>query len=790
MLTPRSLVVAINGFVDRAIGAADLPVTLREKLLREQLQSAIQMAPAMLAATVIVSTVFVVMSLGASTFPVVLGLIVSVNIAYFLHAVLAMRGLGEVPVATLAARTSMFALLEGLLWAAILALLPTKGAPALLNAQLIGAGGLFCVSMMSLVNYPQAMGALVIPIAVGTLAALIGAGGTSNMVMVALMLTGLTFVMVTITFNHAAAFVAFRASEKLVQEKGEIIGLLLGEFEQTTSDWIWGIDADGRTNRISSGFTDTTGVSEEALLGADFVYFLRCVAPPNDPVVAEIERDVLARRTFQDVELRVVASGQECWWSLTGKPAFDETGAYLGYLGTGSDVTERKMADMRITLLAHHDPMTGLLNRTKFTEQLSLSVARLERYGTPFALMFLDLDAFKSVNDRLGHLAGDRVLTEMSRRISAHMHEGDLVARLGGDEFAVILPNQSDVTAIQDLAGRLIAAAREPISVDGQIAQVGMSIGIALAPTDGTRPEQLLRNADLALYRAKGDGRSVYRFFDDRMTSELAARATMEAELRLALERDELVLHYQPQVDADTGEPTGFEALIRWNHPERGLVSPAEFIAVAEQSGLMGAIGDWTLETACRAAALWPEHLTVAVNLSPSHFRQSDIGLVLKGVLARVGLDPQRLEVEITEALMLEDAEAVVAKLHEIKALGVTVALDDFGTGYSSLSYLLKFPFDKIKIDRSFVEASARDSVARDILRAIAALGKTLKISITAEGVETVEQAKFLSEIACHQLQGFYFARPLDAADLPHYLLSHVQHRVASAAPARRSKAS
>jgi predicted signal transduction protein with EAL and GGDEF domain len=328
------------------------------------------------------------------------------------------------------------------------------------------------------------------------------------------------------------------------------------------------------------------------------------------------------------------------------------------------------------------------------------------------------------------------------------------------------------------LAGRIIDEVREPYRIDEEVVTIGISIGIAIAPINGTRPDQLLRNADLALYRAKADGRSVYRFFESQMDSDARERRMLELELRDAMKNGELVLHYQPLVNAEDNQPTGFEALIRWHHPIRGLVAPAEFIPIAEQTSLIIEIGDWTIEQACLAAANWPEHLTVAVNLSAKHFRLSDIALVVRKALTITGLAPQRLELEITEGLLMENPEQVTAKLGEIRDLGVTIVMDDFGTGYSSLSYLLKFPFDKIKIDKSFIDASTEDTVARDILRAIASLGKTLKLKITAEGVETKEQADFLSEIACHQLQGFFFARPLDAIDLPQYLLTQVSSRV------------
>ncbi|MGB3339319.1 MAG: EAL domain-containing protein [Devosia sp.] len=778
----------INGFFDRAIGAGGLPPHVRNKLLRQQLGSVVRMTPAMLAASLVVSVVYLVLTWQTTRFWPILAAVAVINLIGLHGTYLALaqpRDPAEGSPRKTVIRTIAYAALLGTLWGFVLNVLPVDQDPIIRAAASIGAGGLLCVSMMVLLNYPQALAAFAIPLITGALGTVLGPGATPVIWVHGALLMSFSFIMVVITLSHAAAFVAHRGSETLLNEKSEIIGLLLREFEQSTSDWIWGADADGAINRLSGGFTTATGVAEDALIGADFVHFLRCITPPNDPLMVHVERDVEARQAFHEIELRVTADGRDCWWSLTGKPVFDESGNYLGYIGTGSDVTERKLAERRITMLAHHDPMTGLRNRTRFTEQLNGCVARLERYGTPFSVMFLDLDQFKSVNDSRGHLAGDRLLVQVARRLQSMVRETDVTARLGGDEFAVILPNDCNVESVGRLAARMIEEIGRSYLIDGEEVEVGVSIGIAVAPMNGTRPDQILRKADLALRRAKTDGRSIYRFFDSQMDAEARAWRALEVELRNAIHNNELVLHYQPLVSGDDGHPTGFEALIRWNHPIRGLVAPAEFIPVAEQSNLIVDLGDWVIEQACMAAASWPDHLTVAVNLSTRHFRRSDISMVVKRALEVSGLAAARLEIEITEGLLMENPDEVVEKLGEIRALGVTIAMDDFGTGYSSLSYLLKFPFDKIKIDHSFVAASSEDEVARDMLKAIAALGKTLKLKITAEGVETKAQADFLSEIACHELQGFYFAQPLDHIELPHYLLTHV----APQAPALKAEA-
>ena len=781
------LISLINGFVDRAIGADGLTPRVRDKLLRQQLASMARMAPAMLAASLVVLAVFLTLTWGTAYFWPVLAAALPITLIGLHGSYLAAWAPNKATGSTQAAvfRTIAYTALLGCLWGFVVNVLPVDQSPTIRAAATIGVGGLFCVAMMVLVHYPQALAAFCIPLVIGALSTVLNLDSAPDIWVQSTLLMGFTFIMVVVTLKHAAAFAAHRASETLVKEKGEIIGLLLREFEQSASDWVWGFDADGAINRMSTGFTAATGVAEEALLGADFVHFLRCITPPDDPLMGHVERDVQQRRTFQDVELRVTADGVERWWNLTGKPAFDEAGNYLGYLGTGSDVTERKIAERRITMLAHHDPMTGLLNRTKFTEQLNSCVARLERYGTPFSVMFLDLDQFKSVNDSRGHLAGDKVLTQVAHRIHSAVRQTDFVARLGGDEFAIILPNDSSMDGLGRLAMRLIEEIKRPIALEDEQVTVGASVGIAIAPMNGSHADEILRNADIALYRAKADGRSAFRFFESQMDAEARDRRALEAELQDAIKQEQLVLYYQPQVTADNATPTGFEALIRWNHPARGVVLPAEFIPVAEQSNLIVDIGDWTIVQACMMAAGWPEHLTVAVNLSAKHFRRSDISLVIKRALAISGLSANRLEIEITEGLLMENTAEVIGRLHEIRALGVTVVMDDFGSGYSSLSYLLKFPFDKIKVDRSFADASEGDDVARDFLKAIAALGKTLGLTITAVGVETRAEAEFLAEIACHQLQGFYFSRPLDHVALADYLLT----RVAPQAPVLKAEA-
>lgn len=767
--------------VDRVIGADQLKPYVRRMLLREQTRSASAASGALLCAAVLVLITLLSLEFGRPAFtPLLIWALPTVGIyaAGVIYTVRMSRRVAALQWAGPTAAASIFGNMAlGVLWGIMPNLVPLDD-PTIRNAVTIASCSMLGASIFSLVSFPQAAIAFVVPMAIGCIVAVAGLESSADLTAQSLLILGMVGVLGMLSVRQARNFVRQHNSESMVHEKREIIGLLLKEFEDSAQDWIWGMDASGRIDQASRGFTQATGVPQEDLIGADFLHFLQCITPPGDPLMAQLEQAFERRETFNDSEICVRSGGVECWWRLTGKPSYNEIGEYSGYIGTASDVSEQKRAEKRITKLAHSDPLTGLLNRSRFTEQLNQCVLRLERYGSPFSVLYLDLDNFKLINDRSGHMAGDKVLVQVAKRIQGVVRETDFVARLGGDEFAILLTNDCSPDHCAMLAGRMIEAVRQPYEIEGETLSIGVSIGIAQAPANGTKADQILRNADMALYRAKNDGRSIFRFFESAMDTEVRERRVLEGELRDAISNGQLALHYQPVVNADDKQLMGFEALIRWDHPERGQISPADFMPIAEQSSLIVDIGDWTLKRACLDAADWPENLTVAVNLSAKHFRLSDTASVVERALKLSGLSPHRLELEVTEGLLLENSDQVFAKLGEVKALGVTVVLDDFGTGFSSINHLLRFPFDKIKIDKSFVEASGSDPVARDTLRAIAALGKTLKLKITAEGVETREQAEFLSEIACHQLQGFYFARPLDAVDMPHYLLNQVQHRV------------
>jgi len=453
-----------------------------------------------------------------------------------------------------------------------------------------------------------------------------------------------------------------------------------------------------------------------------------------------------------------------------------------GWVVTHDDVTERRRAEEQMAFMARHDALTGLANRVLLLEKMEEALARLRRRGEVFTVFMFDLDLFKAVNDSLGHPVGDALLKAVAHRLRAGTRETDMVARLGGDEFALLQSvegNQREGAII--LANRLLEEISAPYEIDGHQIVIGTSIGIVLAPSDGTEADQLLKNADLALYRAKSEGRHGYRLFDPAMDAEARARRALQVDLRNAIARDEFELYYQTVFEARTGNVCGAEALVRWCHPQHGVIEPNQFIHLAEEVGLIAPLGEWILRKACTEAARWPSGIKLAVNLSPAQFRKCNLVDIVADALVTSGLPPDRLEVEITESLLLQKNAGNLSMLHELKSLGISIVLDDFGTGYSSFSYLRMFPFDKIKIDRSFVsELSVRADCAA-IVCAVVGLGRGLNIVTTAEGVETAEQLALLRAAGVDQVQGFLFSRPCPATELA-LLGFHVRARNGKAA--------
>jgi diguanylate cyclase (GGDEF)-like protein len=431
-----------------------------------------------------------------------------------------------------------------------------------------------------------------------------------------------------------------------------------------------------------------------------------------------------------------------------------------------SEITERKQTEARVRYMAQHDALTGLSNRAHFRDQLIRALGRMDEDRGSLALLFADLDHFKLINDTLGHRIGDLLLIAIGERLKNSVDKHDTVARLGGDEFAIIHVPKEPPEGAAHLADRIMAAIDQPYDIEGQRLRLGCSIGIALAPEDGNDPDVLLSNADLALYRAKAEGRGVRRSFEPEMNARAQARRTLEADLRRALHAGQFELYYQPLCNLSSGRITGLEALLRWNHPERGIIPPADFISLAEEIGLITPIGDWVLREACSAASYWPAHISLSLNLSAVQFRGGSLVQNVMNALAMSGLSAGRLELEITETTLLDDNKKTMQALHQLQSIGARIVMDDFGTGYSSLSYLRKFPFDKIKIDRSFVRELPADNDSSAIVRSIINLANSIGMATTAEGVETEAQRAYLQGEGCTEAQGFLISRPLPAADL------------------------
>ncbi len=547
--------------------------------------------------------------------------------------------------------------------------------------------------------------------------------------------------------------------------------LLVEEFEAHTNGWFWQTDAEGQVTYLSDKVARDLDRPDAPAIGQVLNKLFRM-----DSASPETERTLafhLASRTaFSNYSVRPASEATiDRWWSISGRPVSDDKGRFLGFVGSGSDLTERRRIDAEITRLALFDGLTGLANRQRLRLSLEQTLNQPGSVPRQTALFLLDLDRFKSVNDTLGHQTGDALLKKVALRLQHTIGETGLVGRLGGDEFKVIIPFAPEREALADLARRVISDLSQPYSINGSAISIGCSIGVAIAPSDGSDAETLVRNADLALYAAKGEGRGVHRFFRSELLVGAQSRKQLEDDLREALAADQFFVAYQPVVSTRTQRIVGFEALLRWQHPTRGLVSPSDFIPVAEECGLIETIGEWVLRTACMEAAEWPDSIRVAVNVSPIQFANPALSTIVTSALAKSGIKPDRLELEITEGVFVDESAATEQMFKALKGCGVRLALDDFGTGYSSLGYLRKAPFDKIKIDQSFVRGAAiAGNRNAAIIKAIVTLADTLGMETTAEGVETQDEIALIVDLGCSHIQGYVYGKPACAADVRAHL--------------------
>lgn len=633
------------------------------------------------------------------------------------------------------------------------------------TSGMLGGGAL------ALYVVPPAINAWILTITIGGLIGLLASGHWEDWAIASLLIV-FALSLWKASNSMSKTFASNVVTKFELAEQSETIGLLLKEYTDNASDWLWELDSGGRFVRGASEFARQLAIEIDTIdpSNANAIASAKDESKIDSRSLGELWDRFNKRESFHDLEISSKKPGVRRWVSMSGKPLINAEGTFCGYRGFASNITEKKLTEERIAYLAHNDALTGLVNRASFSAALQQKFN--DEKSTEFwAVLFLDLDGFKHVNDVYGHGIGDCLLTEVARRLKQTVEDCDIVARLGGDEFAVVCSSAVSLQTLTVLSEKLIKCLSESYEIEDLVIEIGVSIGVAIGIADGCDQHTLLNNADLALYRAKEQGKGTFRFYKLEMDEIVKDRRNLERDLRSALKNEELELFYQPLVSSDDFVTVGFEALLRWNHPSRGEISPTEFVPIAERIGLISEIGEWVVIEACKQASTWPHHLTVAVNLSAPQFHEERIVKSVTKALVSSGIDPERLEIEITEGLFIDNTREVIRSLRELKNMGVSIAMDDFGTGYSSLSYLLKFPFDKLKIDRSFVTSVDTDEVAKNVFEAIVKLANVLELTVTAEGVETTDQLDVLNQMNCTRFQGFAFGHPMRSSELPAFLL-------------------
>jgi len=574
--------------------------------------------------------------------------------------------------------------------------------------------------------------------------------------------------------SRVAENVSFALENFLRQEELRESEARFRSLTELSSDWYWEIDDQYRFTRIEG----QSAINGEEVPVESFIGLTRWESGLEAEEGWDAHRATLmAHRSFRDtVMLRKLPDGKKRYIAISGEPMYQGE-RFLGYRGIGREITVQKESEERIRYLAHHDGLTGLPNRLQFSHLLNMSIQLCRRYQRAFGVMFFDLDRFKIINDTLGHEAGDKLLKMVAERVKNELRASDVVARLGGDEFVVLVQEVSEKDQVAAVARKILAAIGEPIVLCGQECRVTASIGIAMFPDSGHDEQTLMKNADMAMYLAKEQGKNNYQFYTEAIKSMSIERLTMEASLRLGVERKEFFLEYQPKLDLQSGTINGVEALVRWQHPELGVIMPNYFIGIAEETGLILAIGRWVIHEACRQNMAWKQQglpaVCVAVNLSARQFFDNELIADVRHALESTGMEPNLLELEITESMAMQNIDNAIRVLSSLKAMGVRIALDDFGTGYSALSQIKRFPIDTLKVDRSFIRALESNAQDRAITEAIIAMGRTLSLTVVAEGVETTNQENFLRDSQCNESQGFLFSRPLSAEKAGELLRTH-----------------
>jgi diguanylate cyclase (GGDEF)-like protein/PAS domain S-box-containing protein len=552
----------------------------------------------------------------------------------------------------------------------------------------------------------------------------------------------------------------FRLARERAQTRARDI---LADYEETGQGWFWETDRRSLLNYISGPVAALLGTTPDDLIGRPLTVLFDLESAQDSERTLSFH--LSARSAFQELAVRAALPSEDRWWSVSGRPIYDQFDNFVGFRGSGTDLTEKRRSQENVSRLANYDSLTGLANRLQMSQLLEKILSAPQEMNRCCAVMLLDLDRFKNVNDTHGHPVGDALLRQVAQRLERVVGETGRVGRLGGDEFKVIVPGVTERGRLSHLARDIIHSLSQPYSIDGHNIVIGASVGIALSPDDSSASEDLIRNADLALYAAKDGGRGRFHFYAQQLHAAAQVRAEVEKELRNAIVQGDLQLFYQPVVATATEQITGFEALLRWKHPKHGWISPEKFVGIAEDSGLIAQIGEWALRTACLDLARWPEDVRCAVNVSPLQFANKQLPTIVTNAIARAGIHPSRLELEITESVFLNDDEGTDAMFAALKSIGVRLALDDFGTGYSSLGYLKKAPFDKIKIDQSFVRGATQPGSRNGaIIASITSLAQALGMDTTAEGVETLDELDLVRMHGCSHVQGFIYERPLEAS--------------------------
>jgi diguanylate cyclase (GGDEF)-like protein/PAS domain S-box-containing protein len=664
-------------------------------------------------------------------------------------------------------RPSLSAFAMGILWAcAPLFVLPT-GTVAQISLVLTVSAGMMCGGAYIFSTVPRAAAIFVGMIGAGTVLGLLfsrfGLMKWPFMIVVgcyvATMWKAAYWNYANFVRNWLQKIAMNTQTDELVRQN-EVINMLLKDFEDSASDCLWEANAAGTLTHTSSAFASRLNADTDNVIGQKMADLL--IEGGADQLdVQRLHTKVRRTASFSDQRIRLEKDGVERWLCFNGKRKSDG-----GFRGIVADITDAYNAEKQISNMAHFDSLTDLANRDQLDQRLSAAIEQADRQDRPFAVLCLDLDRFKTINDLHGHYIGDNVLRICAERMRACLGDNDIAGRVGGDEFMILVQSQSAVASLETLTTHLIEAIEAPIQIGEIQVQTSTSIGAAIYPDHADSSVELIKSADLALYRAKHEGRARANVYDKAMDNEMSQRRLIEANLRTALVNGEFRLVYQPLIDSQSRKAVGFETLLRWDHPTEGPIPPESFINIAEQTGMIGSIGEWVIREATQEAAHWPDKQNVSVNLSPMQVKDPRIVQTVMNALASSGLEPNRLEFEVTEMVLLDDSENSMKTLADLHSLGVRISLDDFGTGYSSLTYLRSFPFDKIKIDKSFIQSIDESHECRAIVRALVGLATNLGIRSTAEGVETSAQIERVLSEGCSELQGFYFSRPQTAETL------------------------